>query len=550
MTVSFVRQLGAESGVQLNPLVDNSEIPTTGNEDQIFATAMRASRGRIDRAFKVNRSNVRQRLGPGQSMRDNELNEAYVHVREALDNGAYEAVVARLHSDAAVLSWIVVKEEVDGDPAEPTGGFTFEVSETEPETDFLMAIKHLECFNDGVMVEFRADEKREGGTNVANDVITLRLLEPNGEKLIEVTGSLDRDAMDDNGNSYYLPTVIEARTDRMEVMTGANATIDPDSDAYGYDSMYREKWSTSDVLDYFDEGGTAYEVENYIAAREKLYGTQQGYAYIASCGSEAPGLIAELASLSFDTNRQLRIDVPGDLDVEGAIAFVEQMNLGSMPEAHLLHAFWAPLRSIDPTGINGKRHFGTATLNIAMACGRNARVNAKGFAPKNYPIAGREWPVSRQGIVQTYSPNNQELNALARAKINPVIFENYSGGGRYVFRDSLTSALVDSSLKKLIAVSDMSTSIDDAVTRFGKDILQLPMSVAIKKMRDFLTTHFEQAQASDWLVPSDDPAMNGAAWRFEVQPNEQRPYELMDVRYWLRYDGTTRQIHVTQTLSR
>lgn len=44
--------------------------------------------------------------------------------------------------------------------------------------------------------------------------------------------------------------------------------------------------------------------------------------------------------------------------------------------------------------------------------------------------------------------------------------------------------------------------------------------------------------------------MNGAAWRFEVQPNEQRPYELMDVRYWLRYDGTTRAIHVTQTLSR
>lgn len=550
MTVSFVRQLGAESGVQLNPLVDNSEIPTTGNEDQIFATTLRATRGRIDRAFKVNRSNVRQRLGPGEAMRDNELNEAYVHVREALDNGAYEAVIARLHGDTAKLSWMVVTQVLDETSSEPTGAFEFSVSETEPETNFLMAIKHLECFNDGVMVEFRADERREGGVNVANDVITLRLLEPNGEKLIEVTGSLNRDAVDDNGNSYYLPTVIEARTDRLEVMTGANATIGPDSDAYGYDSMYREKWSTSAVLEYFDEGDTAYAVENYINAREQLYGTQHGYAYIASCGSEAPGLIAELASLSFDTNRQLRVDVPGNLDVEGAIAFVEQMKLGSMAEAHLLHVFWAPLKSIDPTGINGKRYFGTATLNIAMACRRNAAVNAKGFAPKNYPIAGREWPISRQGIVQTYSPNNQELNALARAKINPVVFENYSGGGRYVFRDSLTSAMVDSSLKKLIAVSDMSTSIDDAVTRFGKDILQLPMKVAIKKMRDFLTAHFEAAQASDWLVPSSDPAMNGAAWRFEVQPNEQRPYELMDVRYWLRYDGTTRAIHVTQTLSR
>lgn len=550
MTVSFVRQLGAESGVQLNPLVDGSEIPTTGNEDQLFAIAMRASRGRIDRAFKVNRSNVRQRLGHGEPMHDNELNEAYVHVREALDNGAYEAVVARLHSDAAVLSWIVVREEVAGDPEEPTGGFVFEVSENEPESAFLFAVKHLECFNDGVMVEFRADEKREGGVNVANDVITLRLLEPNGDKLIEITGSLDRDAKDDSGNSYYLPNVIESRTDRLEVLTGATTVIEPDSDAYGYDEIFREKWATSEVLEYFDEGGTAYAVDDYVRARDQLYGTQHGYAYIASGGSEAPALIAELARLGFDTNRQLRVDVPGHLDVEGAIAFVEQMNLGSMAEAHLLHVFWAPLKSNDLTGINGKRHFGTATLNIALACGRNARVNAKGFAPKNYPIAGREWPVRRQGIVQTYTPNNQELNALARAKINPVVFENYSGGGRYVFRDSLTSAQVDSSLKKLIAVADMSTSVDDAVTRAGKDFLQLPMNVSIKRMRDFLTTLFEGAEASGWLVPSDDPAMGGAAWRFEVQPNEQRPYELMDVRYWLRYDGTNRQTHVTQTLSR
>jgi len=158
--------------------------------------------------------------------------------------------------------------------------------------------------------------------------------------------------------------------------------------------------------------------------------------------------------------------------------------------------------------------------------------------------------VNRSGIVQTYTPNNQELNALARAKINPVIFESYTGGGRYVFRDSLTCAMVESSLKKLIAVADMSTSIDDAVTRFGKDVLQMPMKIAVKRMRDFLTALFENAQASDWIVPASDPAMGGSAWRFTVAPNEVRPYDLMDVSYWLRYDGTTRQIHVTHTLSR
>lgn len=550
MTVSFVRQLGAESGVQLNPLRDNSEIPVGDNSDQVFGIAMRATRGRIDKAFKVNRSNVLKRLGAGETIRTSELNEAYVHVREALDNGAYEAVISRLSSAASVLSWIVVTEVLDAQTSIPTGEFAFSVSAEEPVGPFFLALRHLECFNDGVKVALRADEYRSGGALAANETITLRLLDPNDEKLMEFTGSLKRGAVNDSGVSVYLPDVIEAQTDALEVMTGATESIATTSPAYGYDAEFREKWVTSPVQLYFAEGPTAFEVTDYIRARDQLAGSQHNFAYIASGGTKAPGLLAQLVLLAFDTNRQMRFDIPGELNPEAAIAFVEQLNLGASQTAHLIHAFWAPLKCTDPTGINGKGYLGTSALNIAKACGRNAQTNAKGFAPKNYPIAGREWPVNRSGIVQTYTPNNQELNALARAKINPVIFESYTGGGRYVFRDSLTCAMVESSLKKLIAVADMSTSIDDAVTRFGKDVLQMPMKIAVKRMRDFLTALFENAQASDWIVPASDPAMGGSAWRFTVAPNEVRPYDLMDVSYWLRYDGTTRQIHVTHTLSR
>ena len=42
----------------------------------------------------------------------------------------------------------------------------------------------------------------------------------------------------------------------------------------------------------------------------------------------------------------------------------------------------------------------------------------------------------------------------------------------------------------------------------------------------------------------------GRGWRFDVRPNAQRPYDRIDCSYWLRYDGTVRQIFVTQTLSR
>lgn len=615
MTTAFVRQLGAEAGVQLNPLRDNSEIPTSGNEDQIFGILMRATRGRIDKPFKADRGNVFKKLGKGEQIRVSALNEAWVHVVEALNNGAYEAVVQRLTTAAAVIKHAVVKvgtganitatvlggvvtgltvanggtgygtapaitlsgvgsgavavaTVVDGVITAVTvssggTGYTsapvvtvedsiaYSVSAMEPAGAYLLAIKHLECYNDGIKIEYRADESKVGGVAIANDKITVRILDKDNIVLYEFFGSLNVDAKDDYGNSAYLPDVALSLTDAVEISVGTlGASISPASSAYGYDVNGKEKWSRSGVLACFDEGDTAYTTADYMGARDKLQYTPFNYAYISSGGTQSPALLAQLAQLAFDTNRQLRFDIPGNLNPEGAIAFVEQLNMGASLTAHLMHAFWTPIKSDDPTGINPKGHFGTATLNIAYACLRNAQTNAKGFAPKNYVIAGREWPIRRTRMTQVYSPRGQELNALARAKINPVVFEVYTGGGRYVFLDSLTCALVESSLKKLISVADMSTSIDDAVTRFGKDVLQLPMQIAVKRTQDFLTELFTGAEASGWMVPADADDMGGAAWRFDVRPNAVRPYDRMDCSYWIRYDGTVRQIFATQTLTR
>ena len=542
--VPFKRQLGAESGVQLNPLGDNSELPAGDNSDQIYAIALRATRGRIDKAFTVNAGNVKMRLGAGESIRKNALNEAWVQVVESLSKGAYTAVVSRMHTEAAKLSWIVVKETAE------TGAYEYSVVEDEPVAPFLFAVKHLGCFNDGIKVEFSVGENRVGGTSMPNDMVTLRLVDAGNNKVAEYTGSLVQGSVDDSGNTKYLPDVVDAYTDEIELLVGAADEINPESEAYGFDEAGRAKWAKSDLLIYFDEGTTVHAAVDAQRAAEQLKKTPHQYGYIASGGTKSTDLLSALLNLMHDTNTQLRIDVPGSMSPEEAVSFIEAAGISASPSSHLAHAFWAPFRSSDPSGINPKYHFGTSALNIAKACARNAQVNAKGFAPKNYPIAGRDWPVDRTGITQTYTPDDQELDLLARAKINPVIYETYTGGGRYVWLDSITCAPVDNSLKKLIAVVDMSTAIDTSVTRFAKDALQKPMKIAVKRTNDFLLSLFESAEASDWIVPSGDPAMGGAAFRFEVMPNEARPYELMDIRYWLRYDGTNRQTHVTQTLSR
>lgn len=536
---AFTRQLGNESGVQLNPLIDNSEQTVSDNSDQSFGILMRATRGRIDRPFDVVRGNVLSKIGSGETVRTSTLNEAWLHVVEALNQGANKAIVQRLATPAAKIKYAVFGATND------TNLFDYYVSETEPSGIFLFSIKHLGCYNDGIKVSFHADTKSYGGNNLPNDKLVIYIRDCKDVLLFSFYGSIDPSSLDDYGISNYLPNIVSHQTDDIELLIGSNTPIDPSSAAYGFDSAGRGKLISSDVMHCFDEGGSAYSTLDYMSARTKLQYTQFDYAYIASGGSRSPALIAQLSLLAFDTNRQFKFDIPGELGIDAAIAFVEQLHLGGSPTAHLMHAFYAPLKSDDPTGINGKGFWGTSAFNIARCCLRNATTNIKGFAPKNFPIAGREWPLQRISISQNFTPTDQELDALARAKINPVLFEVYSGGGRYVFRDSITCALVDSSLKKLIAVADMSTSVDDIVTKAAKDVLQLPMTVAIKRMSAFLASYFEAAQASGWLVAGEY-----SSYKFEVTQDAQRPQDRMNISYWLHYDGTVRQIFCTQTLTR
>ena len=57
---------------------------------------------------RQDRGNVTRKLGKGEQIRISALNEAWVHVVEALNNGAYEAVIQRLVTSAAVIKWAVV----------------------------------------------------------------------------------------------------------------------------------------------------------------------------------------------------------------------------------------------------------------------------------------------------------------------------------------------------------------------------------------------------------------------------------------------------------
>lgn len=537
----FVRQLAYQPGVQLNPLQDQTDGTMPDNSDQIVAAFIRLTRGRIDRPFRVNRSNFIRKTGAPEAMRVNTLNEGKLQVYEALENGAYEAVIQRLTPAAAQKSFAVVN--FSGVPTATAETTDFTTATAAPSAGYSFYLMHHECHNDGIKVAFHAEQTPIGGVAVANAEVTVRLLDSKDVLLYEFAGSLDPAAKDDQGISKYLPDIAARDSNgNVEIVVAAGVSVPTTSDAYGRTSAGKPKWSTSALLQCFNEGGTTYTAEDYDRGIAALRDTNSPFGYLISGGTQVLTLLGKLASFAVEANLMFKYDVAGTLSAQAAVAF--QQSLGF--DTHYCHGYWAPLESEDPMN-GGRAIWGAAGLNAGMSCARNARINAKGFAPKNEPVAGRKYALNRVGVRQMQRPTEQDESDLAKVHLNPVIFVNYNGGGRYVFNDSLTTAKSEVSYRKLIPTAEMSASLDNWVALQAKELLQLPMSQFVKQMGQFMEIVLADAQASQWLVPAKNLPGN-AAFAFEIKPNEVRSADLVHINYWTSYDGVARQAHIQQTL--
>lgn len=532
--ISFSRdKITYRSGVQLLGLQDNTDRGVISNTDQIFATVGRYTRGAIDRAFLVDAGTRTRALGSANTLLASALNEAHIQLYEALDYGAYQACVSRLVPATAELSYMV---------ADATLANPWAVQKVLP-ADYLVAIKHLECFNDGVKIGIHAVENLDkDGLELPTSNIKIRLLDvATGDQLFDdFEGSLLVTSKNESGMSNYLPAVASSITEMVEI-TVKGTSVAPDSVCYGLDDGGAEKWVYA-TLNYFNEGGTTYTMADYDAAVERLYNTEIGYGYLHAGGTQNTSLLSKIGAFAYRVNKPFPFDVPGDLSVDGVVAFMSNLNFDS----HYPVAFWAPLISDDPLN-GGKAMIGASGAQIGLRCSRNAQVDANGVAPKQYPVAGINYPLRRTGVRQTRKLSDQDLDKLAKAGVNPVVYETYSVGGKYVFRDSLTCAKTTGD-KKLASVAEMSAAVDDAVTAYAKECLQLPMSVAVKKVTKFIETAFEALQIGGWFVPSAE--LKGSAYTATIVPNSRFPKEKMDVRYSNSYEGVGRIITVGQTISR
>lgn len=547
MATSFTRSLGHEPGVQLNPTIDKSEgFAVNAVEDQTFACVARLPRGPIGRAFEVHKGNVLRVTGRPEPIRVNALNDAHTQLVEALGKGSKRAVVSRLVGSNASNKWIVVKKPSNTDG---TYNLTVELAEEVPSEDpFIFALKHHGCFNDGIRLAISAAAvKNESDNNVDAKIINLKIMDKDKTVLDEFIGSIDLNALDDDGYPNSLQAQIaKYSSDDYEMVLAQNAVIPKECAAYGKNENGIQRVQTTEILYPFTEGSVSNVTAlQYQAAVKQLKDTESNFVYLASLGSNSTALCAALAQLAFDKNIQVMIDVPNNLTPKQAIAWVNQLGLSS----HLLSLLWHPVECNDPSGVSGRVKIGTSGYRCALSCQRNASVNALGFSAKQYAIAGRQFPVQRQGMKQLYKPDDEELSDLAAAGITPVIFQTFSGGSSYVFADAITKAGKETSFLNLISSVEIITTLERDASRIAREfLLFMPMEEAIKTAIRTISQHFDGAKSSGWLVNSEE--LGGKAYELEIVPNQQRPADVMMVSWRARPEGCVRQVHITSTITR
>jgi hypothetical protein len=541
MSQVFSRTVSKRSGVQLNQIVDQSEQPSTSTVAHNIAIAGRFPRGRIDKVFAVSQGKFKRTLGQAVSLAVSALAEPAVHIYEALQAGTVQAIVSRLIS-ASAKNQLMVASAVPADGGEV---WTMVDEETGPTGAYLIAIKHLECFSDGVIAEIHADEVKAGnGAQASSKIISLQLRDVIDNKVIlgPFKGSLDVTALDEFKQSYYIGDVVAQGTDVLQVVSvSAGATVAPETVFYGRKD--NKDVYASKALKYFTEGDQVYTNDELDAALDRIKRSRPTFTYLCSGGTESVALLSRLLTLGKALNRQVIWDVPGRLTPEAAATFYA--SVGGSTDSLYSQAYWAPLSAQNPV-VGGKAIMGTSGQQAGFRCARNAQTNAKGIAPRNRPIAGDDYAVNRTNITQIFDLDEDiDLEVLAESRINPVIFRDYATGGKYAWVDSLTGAQTEGA-SKLIAVAEMATYVDDTAASAAQGFLQKPMHEAVELTTRFLSTFFAALQSAGWLQPSAE--LGGACYSATIEPDASAPFEKMNVTYSICYDGTNRVTVVQQNI--
>lgn len=545
MTI-VTKTLGAAPGIQFQGTKDQSEVSSIG----ALSTAVflgEYKRGRLDRAFAVTTGNIKARLGYDPT------NPDYMAVQDCLDAGVPQVYVRRIRSgldelaaesgdfDDYTLPTIAVHVNAAG--AVSLNGASPVVSIDYQLHDVIDAGYSLDV----------AFFYRPGVSAIAatTDVVARLTFKDatTGDELYRISGTLS----ERNGS-----TSLEAAAEYAEVFESFTVTITGDDDdaatacfagAAGNlpNSLGRDK--TTLTISAAGGVGETVPASYYDAVYQDIQQMENLPDYLVVAKSSTTGIWNLAARLIDKLNIHALQEIDGSNDLDAAIATAEAMDAADYRATFFYNPHKARLR--DATGIRGARaHRPVVGVQVAYRLLRNAATDGNGIPPIHVPVGGYDYPVRFRGMVA--SPDvildESALNLLAEAKINPVVFERYQGGSRFIFGDVLTQYTSDNSALRLANAAEIATFTENVV-------IQIVRRHLLKNSDGFITSadrdcrrFLDNCVTAGLLVDAED--LDGFPYTLSLTPREDRPFDAVEVSLARRPEGATRAVYFNSSVNK
>lgn len=578
---TFFRILGMQAGIQLNMISDESGTLPIDQSDQRAAISGIFDRGRVDKAFIVNGSNIRRRLGAPTPLRGANPIEAYRHVDHAIWKGAQEVFVARVMNDYT-NKWVVLTLDDAlgtagqilseyGDPitdemgayllpeivADPAAAPEFSVRAylstdnglSDPKS--IIAFKLKDLITGGFTLRTSVDDGAERTPSIDRVFINIAIVDKDNQTVLyAIRGTISQTAQDEQGKSLYIGDYADNYNDVFQFARGQYADADLldvlNSDAA---SVLGQAVDKAWPLTPFVQGTTALQPINYVNAVSLLTARQTEFFYLMGGGTQNSSLLREIYNFGRRWNKSVQIDIPSYMTPEEGATWLADLGLDPksywVSVTHNLSSFIDRLTTM-------RVRIGLSGYKVGLACARNAIRNTNGFAKKQHPIAGYDYPISLAGqrmeveLDPAQNGDGYLLDLMARYHINPVLFDDFGQDeARWVFYDSLTQYLPNEKDMKLESVAERAMNLDSTVVGIVKRLQQSDSETVISDANDRISAYFDDVFGAGWIKVSDK--IGGKSYLLSVKQTNNSD-DSIDVNYTIHYVGTNRQTFVQQTV--
>lgn len=350
---------------------------------------------------------------------------------------------------------------------------------------------------------------------------------------LDVNGALDTEYdFFDSVETSYKPASAAAIMSALKAAGALNESVSP----------YRVKSKVLSVPETPVTNMTADKVKTALQAM------QPSVSYIGTCDIDNIAYIEAIAEAINRTGAGAIVDLGKITDWRVIVAIQNTLNIGDSA----LQLFWNPNVSRPPNAtslFSRKKWRPCVGDHIGQLLLRNARVNAKNLPPIHIPVAGHFFPIKFRDmeIMKGVELDDDAQEALAAARINVVLNEEFEGGSRWIYGDSLTQYDSRTSALRLANSAEITRYTKRLVISIVKKHLQKPMDSFIQDATSECERWLDACVSAGYLKEAAE--LGGKFYSLTIV-NRDNGFEAADVELIRRPEGTARVVKLSDVVTR